>query len=130
MRQLFLWVTTLLLVDLATADEWLCKREASQMEGDAVKACGIGYGINEAEARRRAFYAAQLEFWRLCHISSNCKGHDVSVEPGRLECVERALPATSLENYKKWTCHRLLTFTVDKTKTHNVGPRDDYPEDI
>lgn len=110
-------------------ESWFCTDEASEVRGDSVKACGLGYGRNEGEARADAFYAARLEFWRLCHLSDTCKGFNVSVTPGRISCEESHEKVSAYDfGHRSWSCARLLTFTVDRENTHKLGPGDDYPE--
>lgn len=93
------------------AESWLCSTQSSKIVGDHVKACGVGHGINEDQARSSAFDSAQIEFKKLCKISSSCRDHKVTVDPKRTTCDQVG---------KKWKCYRLLEFTIQDEKTETA----------
>lgn len=85
------------------ATDWLCTEEASQRTGSLIRACGIGQGADENEARLKAFDAAKTEFGKVCEASDDCKGHQVSVEPARTACEKTPAGVK---------CYRLIVFTI------------------
>lgn len=88
----------------AQAEGWFCTEESSTVIGSYIQTCGIGKGNDEADARSKAFDNAKIEFTKICGLSSNCKGHRMSVEPMRTTC--------SLKD-GWYTCHRMLMFNID-----------------
>ncbi len=100
----------MLIIELASAgesDEWLCQRR-----GNGVLSCGIGTGLDENEARTRAFENAQAEFDRICMASSDCNNHTVYVNPKRTVCRKGIV--------KDYTCYRLVAFEIGES---NEAPR-------
>lgn len=128
MIRFLILVIGILMFDRAIAKEtWFCTEEASQLSGNGdLKACGKGLGATEQIARQRAFHEAHMEFWKLCQASSTCKGYQVSIVPGRETCEEKKSPPTGYIEYTRWTCYRMLTFIVDRSK----APCDERGKDM
>ena len=84
-------------------EEWLCTEESSQRSGDIIKACGVGTGITEKEARKDAFNTAYAEFKAICDVSSDCQNHAISATPKRTSCQQDGL------TYK---CYRLVEYRI------------------
>lgn len=84
--------------------EFFCNEEAAQLKGNVYSACGIGDGLAEQRARTAAFNYAKEEFDKFCEASSNCRGHDVDVEPKRNVC--------SQDKFGTFHCYRMINFTI------------------
>ncbi len=97
------------------ADDWLCTEEASQRDGNVIKACGVGLGFDENGARYQALENAKIEFDKVCNASSDCKGHEVVAEPTRTECREGEL----------FKCYRLIQFKILPTMIQVEAEEDD-----
>jgi hypothetical protein len=85
---------------------WYCTEVASERSGDLIRACGVGEGRDENEARARAFENAKKEFANICRASDDCKTKKVSVNPQRSEC--------SLEANGRFKCRRLIEVIVSE----------------
>jgi hypothetical protein len=85
------------------ADSWACTEGVATLrKGDAILACGIGLGSTEPEARLKALDYAKAEFDRVCSMSSDCRGREVTLIPGRNACE------TLAEGQVR--CYRGMTF--------------------
>lgn len=95
----------LMLISSSTyaAEDWLCTEESSQRSNDVVKACGVGMGFTEQEARKDAFNTAYAEFKALCDVSSDCQNHAVIATPKRTTCQLDG------QIYK---CYRLVEYRI------------------
>ncbi|MBT3586569.1 MAG: hypothetical protein HN509_16795 [Halobacteriovoraceae bacterium] len=87
-------------------DNWLCKKTASEREGNAINACGVGVAKSEGKARKKAFERAKQEFKDICSISDDCKGKKTIVSPLRNSCKK-----LKKSGYK---CYRGLKFEIEK----------------
>lgn len=114
--RIILIVLACLLYDRALAD-WACDSNNTVLNDDGeVTVCGQGKGMDAEEAKKEAFHAAHLEFWRLCQASSTCKGYEVSLNPERMECTEKTIKYVSYYGPSRWTCKRSIRFMVDRSK--------------
>jgi len=95
----------------AFADDWICTKQASLLQGDDLIVCGIGMGMDEAMARRSAFNEAQGEFDRICRASTRCPHREITVEPGRTECKE---PTDTVGPRGLWKCYRAVTYHMSE----------------
>lgn len=84
--------------------DWLCSEEASQRRGNTILSCGVASGADENEARSKAFDNAKAEFGRVCHNSSDCRGHLVRLNPTRTVCRYGAA--------MDFKCYRLVAFEI------------------
>ncbi|MDH5232062.1 MAG: hypothetical protein OEZ58_08235 [Gammaproteobacteria bacterium] len=92
------------------ADEWTCTEIASKKEGNNFLVCGVATAETEGEAREQALLRAKREFELICESSSDCKDHEINIEPLRNSCE-------TLESGKT-KCLRALRYTVlDETNT-------------
>lgn len=107
MNMKYMVMAGLLLSQIASADDWICKEESSMVKGNTIKACGVGTDKDENEARTQAFNNAKAEFDRVCNASDNCKDHEVTVEPKRTTCDS---------DNGQTKCYRMVEFTFDSTK--------------
>lgn len=98
-----------LLSQYVMADEWFCVEESGKRDGNTILACGIGDSLgDEGASRRRALDAAIQEFKTICELSSDCRGHEIIVEPKRTACGrDQKMP----EIVK---CYRLIQVTIGK----------------
>lgn len=97
----------------ASDDLWLCKEESSVRSANTIGSCGVGTGEDENAARASAFENAKAEFTRICDLSADCKGHELSVMPKRTTCQE----APEKKGRERFKCYRLIEFTVVSEKT-------------
>lgn len=84
-------------------DAWLCTEASSQRRDNNFISCGIGEASEESTARAKALQNAQVEFKSLCDLSTDCKGHVMTVWPERTSCTH---------NSDGYVCHRMVRFTV------------------
>jgi hypothetical protein len=70
----------------AFSADWICREAASVRQGDTILACGIGLGKSEADARIDALKQAKREFEEICRASSDCRGHELTLDPLRNDC--------------------------------------------
>jgi hypothetical protein len=106
----------LILADFARAD-WVCADHASVLKDDGeITICGEAWGMGSDEAKKWAFHQAHLEFWRMCMASSTCKGYEVSIVPGRMECSKVKAKFKDYLGREKWACKRAVTFVIDRSK--------------
>lgn len=104
-----------IICDLAQAEQWSCNDNSSRLIDDGeVQVCGTSTDNTVETAKAWAFHEAHMEFWRMCMASSTCKGYEVSMTPGRMECTEK--PYRGLIYKSRWTCKRSVTFTIDRSK--------------
>lgn len=103
----FFYMAMFFMSSTAYAEDWLCKEEASQRYGESVYSCGVASSKDESVARTLALDNAKIEFDKVCQLSSDCKNHDISVEPKRTSC--------DLHN-KFFKCYRLLHFKIGQLK--------------
>jgi hypothetical protein len=98
----------------AHAEGWFCTDESSRREGNTWTVCGIGEDEKEARSRSIALENATEEFKNLCKLSSDCRGHDYSLKPGRTECrhLEEGVPGHGLVR-----CVRAVEFVVGDKKS-------------
>lgn len=89
---------------LYASDDWLCKTQSSQKRGNSIVTCGIGTDKSEAQARIKAFVAAQDEFNLVCNASEDCKDRKINVMPERTDCVKNG------EIHK---CYRAVNFDIE-----------------
>jgi len=89
------------------ADEWRCTETASEKNGTSFYACGVGEGVDEAQARKTAFDNAEDEFWNTCNTSADCKYHFTDVSPGRTTCSRTN---TGIK------CYRLIVYSILENK--------------
>jgi hypothetical protein len=87
--KLNIFLITFCLVSTSEAADWICKEAASQRQGEAIMACGIGVAKDEATARILALKEAKREFDSICSESADCKGHALKVTPLRNDCQTR-----------------------------------------
>lgn len=83
--------------------DWLCRRQASEVYDDKIEACGAAIGRTEGEARRVSLAAALAEFRDLCSISEHCKNRKFDAYPERTECL------TTAKGYK---CYRMIKIVL------------------
>ncbi len=108
LSKLLIIYTVLLWTSSALAlDEWFCTSESSQIQGNAIQACGIGEAKSEAAARRKAFDNAQVEFRRLCYASDTCPDREVTVEPKRTTCAKYG---------SEVKCYRMVAYILGRSK--------------
>ena len=67
-------------------DSWTCTEASSIRTGNAIHSCGVATNADEAAARAAAFANAKMEFDSICSASSDCRGHQVNLEPARTTC--------------------------------------------
>lgn len=94
--------------DSRAESDWFCTERAVVREGSLYKACGMSSSPVESDARMGALRDAKREFVSVCDSSDDCLGHEVTVTPGRTECIKGLLG---------YTCRRLLLFHVLETKS-------------
>lgn len=82
---------------------WYCTDVASERMGNIIRACGVGEGGDENEARTKAFENAKNEFSNICSNSDDCKNHRITISPQRTACETRG---------KSHKCYRLIEFTI------------------
>lgn len=85
------------------AEDWLCTEESSQRSNDVVKACGVGIGFTEQEARKDALDTAYAEFKAICDVSSDCQNHAISATPKRTTCQADG---------QMFKCYRLVEYRI------------------
>lgn len=99
----------------ASGDDWICKHIASEKRGNSIAVCGVSKAPDEQKGMENAMYGAQNEFNQICSMSSDCNHHKMDVEAKRSECEaipevkDAFMPGT---NYYKFTCYRLVIFTI------------------
>lgn len=98
-----MFLLVLLMSVANAADQWFCTEASSARSGNVVQACGLGLGTSESKARAEAFDNATEEFRRICELSSDCRGHRVSLTPKRTTCKRM------LDGLK---CYRMVEFTI------------------
>lgn len=77
------------------ADNWFCRTQHAKRDGNIWTVCGQGVGLLSPEmAKQDAVRMAQLNFESLCRMSSDCKNHEISVNPKRMECVNESAQLT------------------------------------
>lgn len=111
MRKLALIILVLMASRSFATDEkehWFCTDDNSFKQGNLYAVCGVGTYSTEGEARIKALDHAMTEFQILCKHDEHCKNHKTSVEPKRTTCFENK----NVSSMQKYTCHRLLMFTV------------------
>ena len=87
----------------AKTSNWYCTEVASEKDGNTIRACGVGSGKDENEARTSAFNNAKNEFSNICSESADCKNRKITVSPQRTAC----------EPYEAgYKCYRLIEFTI------------------
>ena len=98
----------------ALAEGWFCTDESSKRDGNLWTVCGIGEDQKESAARSEALENGIQEFKDLCRLSSDCKGHEFTVQPGRTECrpLSEAVPGQG-----PIRCVRAVAFTVGEKKS-------------
>lgn len=98
----------ILLVVMAapTAADWFCETESGKRDDNVIWSCGMGDGIDEGTARRKALDAAIQEFEMICALSADCQGFRRSVEPKRTSCKQSPSGI--------YTCTRLIVITLAK----------------
>ncbi len=97
--------------DMATTpDQWFCTDDQAQRSGNTFSICGVGTASVEGEARTAALHNAIHEFQVMCDLSSDCKGHKVSVEPKRSTCQHTKLSDGYFAH--AMTCYRLFVFSI------------------
>lgn len=84
---------------------WFCTEESGKRSGNVLSACGSGEATIEGQARQSALEHAFREYHSICSESSDCNGHEVSVEPKRLTCVSELGGGW-------WKCYRLIEVTI------------------
>lgn len=89
------------------AEQWLCVEDSSQIQGSRVLACGVGVGVNEAQARSQALKSAQDEFSVVCGPDTECGDHKFSASPSRATCSETD---------GIWKCYRLVVYQIKEAK--------------
>lgn len=90
--------------------DWFCTDDQAMKTGSTYVICGVGTYSTEGDARRIALENAVNEFKTICDLSSDCKGHKVSIEPKRSSCYNgTSADKTRFENF---SCHRMFLFTV------------------
>lgn len=93
-----------LLVNTSQASEnWFCKEESSVRRDNSIEACGTASSVDYDKAKALAFESAKNEFNRVCRASSDCAGHDISINPKRTSCDQKD---------GIFTCYRLLEFVI------------------
>jgi hypothetical protein len=85
------------------AANWYCTDVASERVGNMIRACGVGTGKDENEARNSAFNNAKVEFANICENSADCKNRKVTVNPQRTACETDKVQVK---------CYRLIEFTI------------------
>jgi hypothetical protein len=93
--------------------DWLCQEEASQRHDNEIYSCGIGTGDDENSARLNAFDNAKKEFQKICELSDDCNGRQISVWPQRTACEKKG---------RKYQCHRLVVFGVQSATKVVLNP--------
>lgn len=101
-----------LFVNTSQASEnWFCKEASSVRRDDSIEACGTAQSDDHNKAKALAFDNAKSEFNRVCGASSDCAGHEVSVNPKRTSCDQKD---------GVFTCYRLLEFVISPGKDSKV----------
>jgi len=101
-----------------SSESWLCTEGVATLrKGDSILACGIGIGASEPEARLKALDYAKAEFERICSMSSDCRGREVVLIPGRNTC--------ETQGEEQVRCYRGITFEIAKSGTGG-GANPDY----
>lgn len=90
--------------------DWFCTDDQAMKTGNTYVICGVGTYSTEGDARTKALDNAMNEFMVICELSSDCKGHKISVEPKRSSCFENTKKDHS--RFENFTCHRMFLFTV------------------
>lgn len=99
----FAIMTAIDLVHADQPDQWTCTDTATMRTGDTWQACGVGEGMDEGDARKRALNHALDEFTALCRLSTGCHERDRSVEPKRTTCSV---------NRGWWKCYRMVEIVL------------------
>jgi len=102
-------IMLLLLTSDVYAQTWFCTEESSRREKGQISACGVGAGTTEDQARLDAANHAKAEFDHICNASSDCKDHEVFVEPRRTTCEQER---------GGFKCYRLIVYLIGKPVVH------------
>lgn len=107
-----LFCLMILLVDRAIAkDQWLCTVDNNFVNANQIGVCGVGTDYQEGEARLKALSNSMSEFKAMCALSSDCRGHNVTVLPARSECVPK-VEKYDTHDVVGFTCYRLIIYTI------------------
>jgi hypothetical protein len=91
-------------------EQWFCTDDQAMKTGNTFVICGVGTYSTEGDARTKALNNAMNEFMTICELSSDCKGHKITVEPKRSSCFENTKKYHT--TFEQFTCHRMFLFTV------------------
>lgn len=102
---------------------WYCEKVASEWLDPGLKlsVCGVGQGLDEAEARDKAFDNAKIEFSKVCSEDTTCGKRAVNIAPQRSDC--RVKGPTHV-------CHRLFHFFITDERRENVFSPSNIPKEI
>ena len=112
MRLILLILTSFVSLSVYASEDWFCTSQSSKVEGESVKACGVGIGKDENEARLKAFDAAKDEFLRVCAASDGCRDRSTSIEPERTSCAKDATG---------FKCYRMVRFALGEKSAAKQG---------
>ena len=90
--------------------DWFCTDDQAMKTGNTYVICGVGTYSTEGDARRISLENAVNEFKTICELSSDCKGHKISVEPKRSSCFKST--SSDKSRFENISCHRMFLFTV------------------
>lgn len=97
------------------ASDWLCVEASSVRINNTIRACGVGEGRDENEARSVAFDNASAEFKRVCDPSIDCNHNAINVEPARTSCERTEA------GYK---CYRMVVFSIQRIHNYKTAEND------
>lgn len=89
---------------------WLCEQASSVKEGSSITSCGVGEANDLEAARRKSRESAIEEFDRLCDLSLDCKGKQVTITPLRTDCK----PTNN-----GFICYRGIKFEIHEENASN-----------
>lgn len=101
-----------LVTQVQASDDWLCKSQATQREGDSFHSCGVAWAKDENGSRLQALENAKTEFASICSASDDCAGKAVQATPGRTDCQEE------LNGIR---CYRSVIFTIGEPVKRTKG---------
>lgn len=101
----------LIMFSQITFADFICDTQTAIRHESEYQICGVGEDHKESEARLTALNNAVKAFNIVCNLSTDCKGKNRTIIPGRTDC-NVLNPSKGSSYLMYWKCTMLLNVLI------------------